>query len=94
MRSPHWKPRRGATSPAWLSATATTTQLVERLAILAERYVVAHLLPTGRDARAQREHREILAAWLARDEPGVETLLAHHLRATLEDLHAQFAGRR
>ena len=71
-----------------------TTQLGERLAILAERYVVAHLLPTGRDARAQREHREILAAWLARDEPGVETLLAHHLRATLEDLHAQFAGRR
>src|SRR3546814_9962841 len=31
-----------------------TTQLVERLSILSERYVVAHLEPSGRESRAHR----------------------------------------
>jgi len=67
-----------------------TTNLVERLAILAERYVVAHLKPAGRDARAHREHRGLVTAWLARDAGRVETLLAAHIRGTLEDLRAEF----
>ncbi len=70
-----------------------TTQLVERLAILAERYVVAHLEPAGRDARAHLEHRQLLEAWLARDEKRVECLLARHIQGTLTDLRHQFAGR-
>lgn len=63
-----------------------TVQLVERLSILAERYVVAHLEPAGRDARAHQEHRELLDAYLARDGVTLETLLAGHIRATLDDL--------
>ncbi len=68
-----------------------TTQLVERLAILAERYVVAHLKPAGRDARAHLEHRALLEAWLDRDEKRVESLLAFHIEGTLHDLRTQFA---
>ena len=67
-----------------------TTQLIERLAILAERYVVAHLKPAGRDTRAHREHRGLIDAWLAKDKRKVEKLLAAHIQGTLDDLRAQF----
>jgi DNA-binding GntR family transcriptional regulator len=66
-----------------------TTQLVERLAIFAERYVVAHLQPAGRDARAHHEHHDLLDAWLARDSKKVKTVLAQHIGATAADLRAQ-----
>ena len=63
-----------------------TTQLVERLSIMAERYVVAHLEPAGRETRAHQEHRELLDAFLARDGAGLKALLEHHIRSTLDDL--------
>lgn len=66
-----------------------TTQLVERLAILAERYVIAHLEPAGRDARAHVEHRALFDAWLERDKRKVEKLLKEHIQGTLKDLRAQ-----
>lgn len=69
-----------------------TTQLVERLAVLSERYVIAHLAPAGRDARAHLEHREMIDAWMARDEAALESLLHRHIEATLLDLRAQFAA--
>jgi DNA-binding GntR family transcriptional regulator len=68
---------------------ALTADLVERLSSLAERYVVAHLQPAGRDARADAEHREILAAWLERDEARVTALLARHIEGTRRDLLEQ-----
>jgi len=66
-----------------------TTQLVERLAVLAERYVIAHLEPAGRDARAHVEHEELFNAWLERDKRKVEKLLKEHIQGTLKDLRAQ-----
>lgn len=69
-----------------------TTQVVERLTILAERYVVAHLAPAGRDQRAHLEHRGLLDAWLARDEAAIVAKLSEHIAATLEDLRLQFAA--
>lgn len=66
-----------------------TTQLVERLAVLAERYVIAHLAPAGRDARAHLEHRGLFNAWLERDKRKVEKLLKEHIQGTLKDLRAQ-----
>jgi DNA-binding GntR family transcriptional regulator len=69
-----------------------TTQLIERLSILAERYVVAHLAPAGRETRAHQEHRGLLDAFLARDGAALETLLAAHIGATLADLREQFAA--
>ncbi|MEG3175765.1 GntR family transcriptional regulator [Sphingomonas sp. RB3P16] len=69
-----------------------TTQVVERLTILAERYVIAHLAPAGRDARAHQEHRGLLDAWLARDAAAVEAMLRQHIAATIEDLRVQFAA--
>lgn len=67
-----------------------TTQLVERLEVLAERYVVAHLQPSGRDTRAHLEHRQLLDAWLARDAGLVQALLVRHISTTLDDLRVHF----
>lgn len=72
---------------------AITTQLIERLAVFAERYVVAHLQPAGRGARAHREHHELRDAWLARDSKKVKMVLARHIGQTADDLRAQLAGR-
>lgn len=69
-----------------------TFQLMERLQILAERYVRVHLEPNGRDERASREHREILDAWIAGKAKAVEALTANHIRGTLSDLKQQLAG--
>ncbi|WP_137897329.1 GntR family transcriptional regulator [Sphingomonas sp. 2SG] len=66
-----------------------TTQLIERLAMLAERYVIAHLEPAGRFARADREHRDLLAAWLDGDGDTVEQLMIQHLELTRADLQAE-----
>lgn len=70
-----------------------TTQLVERLAMLAERYVIAHLAPAGRYARADREHRALLDAWLAGDGEQVAARLIQHLETTLFDLKAELEQR-
>ncbi len=66
-----------------------TSQLVERLNVLAERYVRVHLEPVGRDARANAEHRQLLDVWIARDAGKVRRLLSNHIQATLEDVRQQ-----
>jgi len=74
------------------SRRLVTTQLVERLHVLAERYVRKHLEPEGRRDRAGSEHRALLEAWLARDAATVEVLLEHHIASTLHDLRLQLHG--
>ena len=69
-----------------------TRQLVERLHILAERYVRVHLEGAGRDARASAEHRALLETWLARDAAGIAELTRKHIADTLRDLHEQLKG--
>lgn len=69
-----------------------TTQLVERLEVLAERYVLAHLEPAGRGDRAHTEHRDLLDAWLAGDATKVKGLLTQHIASTLDDLRAHFTA--
>jgi DNA-binding GntR family transcriptional regulator len=69
-----------------------TAQIVDRLNVLAERYVRVHLEPVGSDARAKAEHRELLAAWVARDPARVRTLLSAHIQATLNDVRQQLAA--
>ncbi|MEP9402402.1 GntR family transcriptional regulator [Sphingomonas sp. VNH70] len=69
-----------------------TVQLVARLSVLAERYVVAHLRPAGRGDRAHVEHKLLLDAWLARDGVAVRAMLKGHLAATIEDLRVEFAA--
>ncbi len=70
-----------------------TTDLVERLAMLAERYVIAHMQPDGRYARADREHRDMLGAWIAGDAGAVERGMIQHLASTRADLQAELRGR-
>lgn len=69
-----------------------TGNFLERLHVMADRYVRKHLEPTGRDNRANDEHQDILDAWLARDTAAIETLIAAHIGRTLDDLRQQLAA--
>jgi DNA-binding GntR family transcriptional regulator len=69
-----------------------TAQILERLNVLAERYVRVHLEPVGRDARANAEHHELLNAWIGRDPDLVRQLLSAHIHATLDDVRQQLAA--
>ena len=66
-----------------------TTETLERLLALSERYVRVHLGPSERAARAAQEHEALLAAWLARREAIVRRDGARHIRSTLRDLRLQ-----
>ncbi len=74
------------------SKRAITTNILERLQVLSERYVRKHLEPLGRDERANEEHREILKAWLDRDAETVAQLTHRHIGQTQEDLQRQLAS--
>lgn len=63
--------------------------LIERLHLLADRYVHKHLEPQGRYRRARQEHRRLLDAWCSRDRDLVRQLLTEHLQLTLDDLRVQ-----
>ncbi len=67
-----------------------TTQLLERLHLLAERYVRVHL--AGREARANQEHRRLLEAWMARDSAQVMALTRNHVRGMRNDLRKQLGS--
>lgn len=69
-----------------------TTQLLERLHILSERYVVKHLEPAGRDSHANAEHGRMLDLWLSRRGNEIAALAHTHIAETLADLRRQFAG--
>ncbi|WP_294255527.1 GntR family transcriptional regulator [uncultured Sphingomonas sp.] len=69
-----------------------TTQLVERLQILAERYVHKHLEPAGREDRAHLEHAELMTAWEAGDADRTRALARAHIEGTLTDLRRQLNG--
>lgn len=66
-----------------------TIQLIERLQILAERYVLKHLEPAGREHRAHLEHEVLLNAWTSRDADHARSLAAAHIQATRADLRRQ-----
>lgn len=66
-----------------------TTDTLERLLALSERYVRVHLGPSGRSHRARDEHESLMQAWLARREDEVRRDVEEHIRTTLDDLRAQ-----
>lgn len=68
-----------------------TYQLLDRLQVLAERYVRVHLEPLGRDVRATEEHRALLETWLSGDAAKVEAMTAEHILGTMRDLQQQLA---
>lgn len=69
-----------------------TTQLLERLHVLSDRYVRKHLEPLGRDERANEEHAELLRHWLARDKKAVAKSMQAHIKKTITDLRRQLAS--
>ncbi len=72
--------------PAQKTVTAT---FVDRLHILAERYVRVHLELAERGPRANAEHLDLLAAWLSRDRTRTIDITRHHITETLMDLREQ-----
>lgn len=73
------------------SGQPITLGILERLHVIADRYVRKHLEPLGRDERANDEHKQMLDAWLARDLRGIRALTIRHLDKTLDDLRQQLA---
>lgn len=63
--------------------------ILQRLHVLSERYVRKHLEPLGRDERANEEHREMLDAWLARDDKHVRAVTIAHIEKIMDDLRGQ-----
>ena len=66
-----------------------TLSLIDRLNMIADRYVRLHLKPTGRSTRANAEHRDILECWIGRDLRRLDQLVKNHIRDTLNDLRQQ-----
>jgi DNA-binding GntR family transcriptional regulator len=66
-----------------------TVDILARLHVLSERYVRIHLEPSGRDERANEEHRDLLERWIERDSVAVAALTRSHLGRTLADLRRQ-----
>lgn len=75
--------------PAKKTVTAT---FVDRLHVLAERYVRMHLEPEERGPRANAEHLELLAAWLSRDQAKCFAVTRDHITETLMDLRVQLGS--
>jgi DNA-binding GntR family transcriptional regulator len=69
-----------------------TTQLLERLHVLSDRYVRKHLEPLGRNERANEEHVELLRLWLARDKKAVAKSMRAHIKKTIADLRRQLGS--
>jgi DNA-binding GntR family transcriptional regulator len=74
-------------------AKPVTIQLIERLQLLAERYVRAHLELQGRDRRARTEHAALLKAWLAGDSATVRRKVEVHVNGALEDLRLELEAK-
>jgi DNA-binding GntR family transcriptional regulator len=66
-------------------------EILNRLHMLAQRYVQAHLRPEGRVKRASREHTALLKAWKMGKAKEVKALTHTHIKATREDL-SRIAG--
>jgi DNA-binding GntR family transcriptional regulator len=67
-----------------------TTQIIERLNIISERYVGKHLEPAGRDDRAHKEHLAMLELWSQGKSKEVAAMMHDHIASTLEDLRREF----
>jgi len=67
-----------------------TTQIIERLNIISERYVGKHLEPAGRDDRAHKEHLAMLELWSQGRSQEVAAMMHDHIASTLEDLRREF----
>jgi DNA-binding GntR family transcriptional regulator len=75
------------------SGMFVTIQLIERLQLIAERYVRAHLEPQGRERRARAEHAGLLKAWLAGDAAAVQRKVEIHISGALEDLRLELESK-
>ena len=67
-----------------------TLQMVERLQVIAERYVAKHLEPRGRHDRAIAEHNALYQAWAAGRIDDARRINATHIARTLDDLRVEF----
>jgi DNA-binding GntR family transcriptional regulator len=67
-------------------------EILNRLHMLAQRYVQAHLRPEGRVKRASREHSALLKAWKMGQVKQAKLLTHTHIKATRDDLARSAEG--
>jgi DNA-binding GntR family transcriptional regulator len=63
-----------------------TSEVLNRLHTLSQRYVRMHLLPRGRTKRATREHTVLYEAWAGGKTAEASRLTHSHIEATRDDL--------
>ncbi|GBQ33303.1 GntR family transcriptional regulator [Gluconacetobacter azotocaptans] len=68
-------------------AGTLTMSFVERINVLADRYIRFHLRSEDRYERAHIAHQALLETWLGGDADLVEQQVAQHIRDTMEDLY-------
>lgn len=71
---------------------AVTLKTIERLQVIAERYVIKHLEPKERRPRAVGEHEALFRAWANGNGNEASAISRAHIRETLEDLRRELAG--
>ncbi len=69
-----------------------TYQLLERVHIVAERYVRMHILEPANKAQGEREHQDLITAWLNRDAAMIEAISRNHITHTMHDLLKNLAS--
>ncbi|MBE7618048.1 GntR family transcriptional regulator [Gluconacetobacter entanii] len=70
-------------------AGTLTYTMIERLNVIADRYVRFHLGPMGRPEQANIQHGQILEAWINGDEKTLLKLSRSHIRNTHDDLRKE-----
>ncbi|MBS1016090.1 GntR family transcriptional regulator [Acetobacter persici] len=68
------------------AAGPTTIHVLTLLNVTADRYVRFHMHMQDIDTRANQEHRELMACWLAGNKREIEKLMRKHIQTTLDDL--------
>lgn len=71
------------------SGKPLSVTILQRLQVVSQRYVSKHLESGVRSKRATCEHRNILEAWLARDDGRIRMMALQHLNNVLNDLKIQ-----
>lgn len=63
-----------------------TAEILGRLLVRSQRYVLRHLAPQGRPRRAKTEHNVLHRFWLKQDDQGLREAIRTHIERTHEDL--------
>jgi len=69
-----------------------TNEVLGRLLVRSQRYVLRHLAPKGRSRRARQEHDQLFRSWQKKDVAVLREAVRAHIERTHADLRLLFAS--